>query len=132
MKTDNAALITDILDFMVHDGYGLRLNVFFKGCPLKCRWCQNPEAMGNDVEIAYQAKRCIGCGKCLESCPVPGAIIEDDHTRIDRAKCTTCLKCIEVCPGGALQKVGEAYSVDELYAKISRYRVFLTALTVEA
>ncbi len=124
MKTDKVALVTDILDFMVHDGYGLRLNVFFKGCPLKCKWCQNPEAIGSEVEIAYHAKRCIGCGKCLEVCPVPGAIIEDNQTRIDRGKCTTCLKCIEGCSGMALQKVGEAYSVDALYAKINRYRVF--------
>jgi pyruvate formate lyase activating enzyme len=124
MKDDNTALVTDILDFMVHDGYGLRLNVFLKGCPLKCRWCQNPEAIDSEIEVAYHAKRCIGCGKCLEVCPVPGAITEDNNTRIDRTKCTMCLKCVEACPATALKKVGEEYSVDELYAKIIRYKVF--------
>ena len=124
MKDDKAALVTDILDFMVHDGYGLRLSVFFKGCPLKCTWCQNPEAIGSEIEIAYHAERCIGCGKCLEVCPVPGAIVEDNHRRIDRTKCTLCLDCVEACPGTALQKVGEEYSVDKLFAKISRYKVF--------
>jgi pyruvate formate lyase activating enzyme len=124
MNNEQVALVTDILDFMVHDGYGLRLNVFLKGCPLQCKWCQNPEAIGSDIEIAYNAKRCIGCGKCLEICPVPGAIVEDNRTRIDRTKCTLCLQCVEACPGTALQRVGEEYSVDALYEKINRYKVF--------
>jgi len=123
-NNDKVALVTDILDFMVHDGYGLRLSIFFKGCPLRCRWCQNPEAIEGEIEIAYDAKRCIGCGKCLEICPVPGAIVEDNRRRIDRTKCTKCLKCVGGCSGTALQQVGKAYSVGELYAKISRYRVF--------
>jgi len=124
MKNEQVALVTDILDFMVHDGYGLRLNVFLKGCPLKCRWCQNPEAIDREIQIAYHAQRCIGCGKCLEVCPVPGAIVEDNRTRIDRTKCTKCLECVDACPGTALRKVGEEYSVDALFAKINRYRVF--------
>ena len=124
MKNEQVALVTDILDFMVHDGYGLRLNVFLKGCPLKCRWCQNPEAIDREIQVAYHAQRCIGCGKCLEVCPVPGAIVEDNRTRIDRTKCTKCLECVDACPGTALRKVGEEYSVDALFAKINRYRVF--------
>lgn len=124
MQSDRIALVTDILDFMVHDGYGLRLNVFFKGCPLKCKWCQNPEAIKSEIEMAFHGKRCIDCGKCLEVCPIPGAIIEDSSRRIDRTKCTKCMKCVEVCPGMALQKVGEEYSVEELSAKIGRYSVF--------
>ena len=87
-----SGLITDIQHFSIHDGPGIRTTVFLKGCPLKCRWCQNPEAIDSEIEIAYHAKRCIGCGKCLEVCPVPGAIAFEPTISGTFFRCSTsCL-----------------------------------------
>ena len=70
-------LIADFQDFAVHDGPGLRVLVFLKGCPLRCEWCQNPETLTSFPEISYHALRCVGCLQCLDACPIPGAITED-------------------------------------------------------
>ncbi|MCL5072691.1 MAG: 4Fe-4S cluster-binding domain-containing protein, partial [Actinobacteria bacterium] len=82
MHDKNIALVTDFLDFQVHDGYGLRLTVFLKGCPLDCKWCQNPETQARFYEVAFYKARCIACRKCKDICPVPGAILQDDDNRI--------------------------------------------------
>ena len=66
MKT---AIISDIKRFAVHDGDGIRTTVFFKGCPLRCRWCHNPEGLSFHPELAYYEHKCIGCGSCVSACP---------------------------------------------------------------
>lgn len=58
------AIISDIKRFAVHDGHGIRTTVFFKGCPLKCVWCHNPESIGFEEQIAYYENKCLGCGEC--------------------------------------------------------------------
>jgi len=119
-----SGLISDIQNFVVHDGPGLRVIVFLKGCSLTCRWCQNPECINFFPEVAFHWQNCLGCMKCSEICPIPGAIIEGEKQRIDRNKCTRCMRCVDVCPGRALQKVGELISAEKLLDKILRYRPF--------
>ncbi len=63
------ALVFDIQRFSLHDGPGIRTLVFFKGCPLRCRWCQNPEGLFPHVEMAFYGHLCNGCGKCSDECP---------------------------------------------------------------
>ncbi len=116
-------LIVNLQDFSVHDGYGIRTIVFFKGCPLHCPWCQNPEAMSPDYQIKYQALLCIECLKCAEVCP-SGAIVNDKDKRIDKSKCDLCMRCVENCPSRALTKVGVMMSVDEVLIPILSYRPF--------
>ena len=62
------ALITEVQRFSVHDGPGIRTTVFFKGCPLRCAWCHNPECISPQPEELFYPEKCIGCGKCREGC----------------------------------------------------------------
>ena len=89
------------------DGFGIRTTVFLKGCPLRCKWCCNPEGQKYEPELKYTASHCNGCGECVSVCPV-GAIrmTETDSgnkIEIDRSLCTNCLKCVEACPTGAMR-----------------------------
>lgn len=124
MQGEAKGLIGNLQDLAVHDGPGLRILVFLKGCPLRCRWCQNPENLAFSPEIEYRAILCLGCGRCLEICPVPGAITEDQGKRIHRSLCTRCMRCVEVCLGKALRRVGEWVSAEQLVGKVSRYKPF--------
>ena len=116
--------ISNLQDFVVHDGPGLRVLLFLRGCPLRCRWCQNPENLDLSPQIEYHQSRCIGCLRCMEVCPIPGAIVEDAEQRIDRSKCNNCMACADVCLGKALEKVGQQMSVQEAVKKIMAYRPF--------
>jgi pyruvate formate lyase activating enzyme len=116
-------LIVDIKTGSTEDGPGIRSTVFFKGCPLHCTWCQNPEAMDPQVEIGFYPRCCIGCFDCAEVCP-EGAVLKDGTERIDRSRCTRCGKCADVCPGKGLRRVGRYYGVDELVDTLLRDRVF--------
>ena len=116
--------ITNFQDFVLHDGPGLRVLLFLRGCPLRCRWCQNPESIESSSEIEFQHSKCIGCRRCVEVCPVPGAIVENKEQRVDRRKCTKCMACTEVCLGQALQRVGMKVSVDQLVERILLYKPF--------
>lgn len=116
------AVVFDIQRYSVHDGPGIRTVVFFKGCPLRCRWCQNPEALQRSPELGFLLERCIGCGNCEECC-CEGAILSGPR-RIDRARCTVCGECVETCYGEALKLLGEELGVDELLGEVLRDRPF--------
>jgi len=127
MGDKEVGLITSLQDFAVHDGPGLRIVVFFKGCPMRCKWCQNPVNLASFPEIEHQAALCLDCLRCLEICGTAGAITTDKQHRIDKVKCTRCMRCISVCPGKALSVVGELISAEKLTEKIARYRPFFDA-----
>jgi pyruvate formate lyase activating enzyme len=101
-------LITDIKRHSLEDGPGIRSVVFFKGCPLRCVFCQNPETQNPGVELAFFPKKCIGCGSCAEAC-TEKAINLDLLERIHREKCNLCGRCVDVCPGNALTLIGAYY-----------------------
>lgn len=117
------ALIGDIGRYAVHDGPGIRTTVFFKGCPLRCPWCHNPELIADQPEIAFFSDRCIGCGECRDLCP-EGAMNVDKIARINRNRCTVCGLCAESCPTKALELVGRRYDVEELYRILLRDKLF--------
>jgi pyruvate formate lyase activating enzyme len=116
-------LVVDIKRGSTEDGPGIRTTVFFKGCPLSCPWCQNPEAMDPRVEIGFYPHHCMGCFDCEEACP-EGAILRAKEERIDRLKCTRCGRCADVCPGKGIRRIGTAFEVDELLKRLLRDRVF--------
>ena len=108
------AKIFEIKRFAVHDGDGIRTTVFFKGCPLKCIWCHNPEGISAKSELAYYAHKCISCGECLSVCPTCAHTIENGKHAFNREKCIACGKCVGACLGNALTLYGKETTVEEL------------------
>ena len=105
--------IVSLKRFEIHDGPGCRTTLFLKGCPLKCRWCHNPECIHTDAELGYYDERCIGCGLCAEVCDNGAHIIGESHS-FDRKKCKTCGQCAEVCLGDALKLYGKKVTPSEI------------------
>lgn len=116
-------LLVDIKRNALDDGPGIRTLVFFKGCPLSCVWCQNPEAKSLHKEISFNKDICSECGSCLEVCN-QNAIDFSYQFRIYRSNCNLCGKCIEICPNDALKFVGQNYSIESLIEIILKDRVF--------
>ena len=121
--TDTHPLIFDIHRFALDDGPGIRTTVFFKGCPLSCFWCHNPEAISSEGEIAFHRHLCIGCGNCYEVCPT-GAIRMDGDEPIKRDACTVCGTCADACPTRALRAVGRYFSAPELTEELLKDHLF--------
>jgi len=119
---EKKGVIFDIQRYAVHDGPGIRTLVFFKGCPLRCLWCDNPESQQRSVEIGFAKQNCIGCGKCFEVCPE--SALHWGEGRVDRKKCTVCGKCTEVCFARALTLIGREITVTEVLREIERDRIF--------
>lgn len=108
-----APLILEIRGNSLDDGPGIRTVVFFKGCPLSCRWCHNPESKRPGLEIGFDAAECIGCNTCLETCP-DAALSKENPFFIDRNKCSLCFACVDTCPSGALSQVGRSMTIDSI------------------
>lgn len=114
-------MIFNIQKCSIHDGKGLRTLVFFKGCPLRCKWCANPESQSYQPEIMVSPAKCIGCGFCRDACR-KGAIKEDGT--IDRTLCDLCMKCVDLCYAESKKAVGRDYSLQELYREIEKDKPF--------
>lgn len=122
---DPKGLIFDVERFALHDGPGVRTTVFFKGCPLSCWWCHNPEAISPRPELVRFASRCIGCGECLRVCSHGAHELRPDGTRVHHPqRCTLCGRCVEACDAGALVMEGRQVTVDELMAQLRRDEPF--------
>jgi len=124
-QKDKQGLVFYTQRYSIQDGPGLRTTVFMKGCPLRCKWCHNPESIKLYPELMSRDKKCVKLGKCVAACPV-GAITLDqlEGRKIDREKCTLCFDCVAACPAGALEKVGEYVTVDELMVEIEKDELF--------
>ena len=111
---DMEAKIFEIKRFAVHDGDGIRTTVFFKGCPLKCVWCHNPEGIDFKPQLALYKNKCSLCVNCVKVCPVSAHIISETDHKLEREKCVACGKCEENCFYDALKLYGREISVSEL------------------
>ncbi|MEY8764290.1 MULTISPECIES: glycyl-radical enzyme activating protein [Clostridium] len=112
-------IVFNIQRFSVNDGPGIRTIVFLKGCPLRCKWCSNPESQSYSRELMFNSKNCIGCGKCKRVCK-RGAIDYSSPYRVDRNKCVNCGNCAKVCYPGALVMSGEEKTVREVVSELKK------------
>lgn len=113
--------VFNIQKYSIHDGDGIRTTIFFKGCPLHCGWCHNPESQNLRPELLWQAEKCTGCGECIKVCR-QGAIsyAADGRITLDREKCICCGECVEWCFAGAREVAGKEYTVAELVHKAEK------------
>jgi len=128
----------DIQGFSVHDGPGIRLTLFLKGCPLRCPWCHSPESIEFHTELNWMEIKCIGiekCGRCLNVCPhgaiAPGSkkmMLGGDEeislVTVDRSKCDNCGACADACIAKALYMCGTDYTIDEIMQRVYRDKPF--------
>ena len=111
--------ISNIQQFSLDDGPGIRTTVFFRGCNLRCAWCHNPECIPFQTVLRYNQTVCIGCGLCAGTCPNGCHEISADGHTVSRTACDGCGKCVAACPAGALELNGRGYSEDELFERIA-------------
>ena len=118
------ATIFEIKRFAVHDGDGIRTTVFFKGCPLRCVWCHNPEGLSQKPQLGYYVHKCIHCMECTHLCPASAHKCEGGVHLFDRELCVACGKCAEGCLGEALTLYGKEVTVEELLPTLLEDREF--------
>jgi len=106
------------------DGPGIRTTIFFKGCPLHCTWCHNPESISTKLQTQWFAVRCIGCKTCVDSCPNKCLEMTEAGLVIDHERCEACGKCVEACPSGARERLGRTVTVEEVLAEVCKDRAF--------
>ena len=124
MTTAITGEIFDIKKYAIHDGPGIRTTVFFKGCPLSCWWCHNPESLSMTTHRLYRPERCIGCRECLTACS-NGAIRQfEGQLQWTAADCRYCETCATVCPAEAVEFIGKTMTVDEVVAEITKDTLF--------
>lgn len=117
------AKIFDIKHFAVHDGDGIRTTVFFKGCPLRCAWCHNPEGLRAQTELALLGEKCTGCAACAAACPGAVHSFLGAHT-LNSDACRGCGACVASCPSGALTLYGKEVTVEDILPELLEDRDF--------
>lgn len=120
MQTARGVSICDIQRFSVHDGPGIRTTIFFKGCPLACQWCHNPETISFQNELVFSVSDCIGCGDCVPVCSKSALGLCKGRIRVEYSACDGCMRCTELCPSGALKPAARPYSSEALLAEVLR------------
>ena len=123
-ETDIKGLVFDIKKYAIHDGPGIRTTVFFKGCPLECQWCHNPESRSAYVEHSFRKNRCTGCGQCVEACPEQAISMIDDKPVTEIKKCTLCGRCVDICTACAREIVGREMTVNEVLDEVEKDIIF--------
>ncbi|MEC5319351.1 glycyl-radical enzyme activating protein [Brenneria populi subsp. brevivirga] len=119
-------VIFDIQHFSLHDGPGVRSTVFFKGCPLSCLWCSNPESQRRKPQLMYFAANCVSCGACVAVCKTGALSPGEKGINIDRSVCQSCGLCVEVCSNDARTLSGRKMSVEEIADEVRQHwRIFM-------
>lgn len=112
-------VLFNIQRYSLHDGPGIRTIPFFKGCPLSCKWCSNPESQRPQPELIFKKSDCIRCGKCIEACKQQALSVSNAFF-IDRERCIQCGKCTQVCPTQALEMKGKRMTVADVMRELQK------------
>lgn len=115
----------NIQPYSIHDGPGIRTTVFINGCPLRCRWCQNPESLTVSTKLFFMKEKCVGCGACAAVCPKKAVSIVDGKAVTDRVLCDACGLCVAPCPVDARSLEGETKTVGEVVDRVLQDKLFL-------
>jgi pyruvate formate lyase activating enzyme len=121
---DPEGLIFDIDTFAVHDGPGIRMAVYLKGCPLSCAWCHSPESIAPHPQLILLPDRCARCGACAAACAQGAHVLEEGAHRIDREACRACGACVAHCVRGALAIKGQRVAASAIVQKAARLKPF--------
>ena len=117
-------ILFNIQHFSLHDGPGIRTVLFFKGCPLNCIWCHNPEGKSAQKVLSFLSERCVLCGKCASVCPQEVHSFQKDKHIFNRQNCIHCGKCIEVCNYDALEMFGREYTIEEILHDVEKDKAY--------
>ena len=117
-------ILFNIQHFSLHDGPGIRTVLFFKGCPLNCIWCHNPEGKSIKKTLSFSGDRCIACGKCAAVCPQKAHRFQSGVHSIDRQGCIGCGRCVDACNLGALEIFGKECAVDEILRDVEKDKAY--------
>lgn len=117
-------LILNIQKYSLHDGDGIRTTVFFKGCPLECIWCHNPESQAYNKEVLYNEEKCTKCEVCIDKCPHKAIYIDDNNICLNKKNCEFCETCIDYCLNNAREIVGKTYEIKDLMKEIVKDMMF--------
>lgn len=118
------ACIFNIQKFSIHDGPGIRTVVFFKGCPLNCLWCSNPESQDSKIQILCDQSKCVQCLYCMDNCPKNAISLNNNHIEINLKKCTSCLTCKNSCPNKALSVEGKFLTLFDVMKEVMKDEMF--------
>lgn len=132
MTTEELRSVTgtvfNVQHYCIHDGPGIRTNVFIKGCPLRCLWCANPESQSGVPQLLYRRDKCVGCGRCIDACPRKAiSMTEDGKVITDRKLCNGCGSCVSACPADAREIMGSTVTVGEVFDEVNGDALFYGA-----
>lgn len=119
-----APLVTNIQRFSIHDGEGIRTVVFFKGCPLCCAWCHNPETQRYQRQLLTDPEKCAGCAACVRVCPQSAVHLEGGKETTDHMLCSGCGTCTEYCILNLREVAGKEYKVKDLVKELKKDEIF--------
>ncbi|MGN1202153.1 MAG: glycyl-radical enzyme activating protein [Eubacterium sp.] len=123
-NSNKKGIVFNIQHYSIHDGPGIRTAVFLKGCPLRCRWCANPESQQKKIELGWTKNDCIGCGGCLTLLGNYGCKYIDDKIIWSTDIIPDPNRVKRACPSTALHAIGEEKTVDEIIKAVEKDKVF--------